>query len=534
MKRRAFLQGTAAATSILSGLANAADTQTPPRPKARPGSPNILLIMTDQQRYDCVGVNGNPRIKTPHLDQLAAASANFSHCFVQSPVCPPSRACFFTGRYAHAHRNRVNYTCLPETETLFPQHLQAAGYHTGLVGKTHLYYAYPPTPDEARRTGFDDVDLHDGAGSVDEWSDYVTWRNAHDPQAEVGYRTTVQDIPERKAQLGPKDNPFRTLIDAEYTDTAWTGMRTRARLKEYAQSGEPFFLFSSYWKPHSPFEVPAPYDSLYNDVDIPLPEKESLDAIKAMPPHVERMIRRTELRGRPPEHEMDRERLQWIYRSYYGSITHIDDEVGATLKTLEETGLADNTIVIFVSDHGDQLLEHGMMGKNVFFEGSVRVPFMMRYPGQIQPGAYDELVETVDLLPTLFDYCGLETPYHAHGRSLAPLLREGDDTYQARECVFSENIMPEVFAGVHNYEKGKGVFGVRHPDAKMVRTRRWKYNYYPEGHEELFDLEKDPGERHNIAADPAHQATRDAMKARMVDWLITATETEQIAEKWLV
>jgi arylsulfatase len=531
MDRRTFLQGTA-----LTGALSAAGASAPPdeRPQARPGSPNILLIMTDQQRYDCVGVNGNPIIKTPHLDRLAAESANFSHCFVQSPVCTPSRACFFTGRYAHAHKNRVNYTKLPETETLFPKRLQEAGYRTGIVGKTHLYYEYPPTPDEARRTGFDDVELHDGAGSVDAWSDYAKWRDANDPRTDVYYREVVSGVPALKAKLGPKDNPYRTVIDAQYTDTAWTGMRTRQQLENYAQTEEPFFLFSSYWKPHSPFEVPAPYDSLYSDVEIPLPRREKLADLEAMPPHVERMIRRSELRGRAPEHEMDHEKLQWIYRSYYGSITHIDDEVGATLKTLEETGLAKNTIVIFVSDHGDQLLEHGMMGKNVFFEGSVRVPFMMRFPNHIKPGAYDELVETIDLLPTLFDYCGLETPYHAHGQSLAPLLGDTGAQYTPKDCVFSENVMPEVFAKVHNFEKGKGVFGVRHPDAKMVRTRKWKYNYYPEGHEELFDLENDPDEFTNLANVPAHKATRDELKQRMVDWLITATETEQIAEKWLV
>lgn len=535
MNRREFLQGSAAAGLIPSLAAGVQAEAAAEQPRAKPGSPNVLFIMTDQQRYDCVGANGNSIIKTPHLDRLAAESANFSHCFVQSPVCTPSRACFFTGRYAHAHKNRVNYTKLPETETLFPKRLQAAGYRTGIVGKSHLYYDYPPTPDEARRTGFDDVRLHDGARSVDEWSDYVAWRNANDPKAgEAYYRQTVGDVPELAVELGSNDNPHRTIIDARYTDTAWTGMQTREQLKAYAERDEPFFLFSSYWKPHSPFEVPEPYDSLYSDVEIPLPRRVDLEHIKSRPPHVERMIRRTELRGRAPEHEMDREALQWIYRSYYGSITHIDDEVGATLETLDKLGLADNTVVIFVSDHGDQMLEHGMMGKNVLFEGSVRVPFMIRYPNHIKPDTYDELVETIDLLPTLFEFCGLDIPYHAHGRSFVPLITESDAEYETRDCVFSENVMPEVFANRHNFEKGKGVFGVRHPDAKMVRTRRWKYNYYPSGYEELFDLEQEPEEYTNLAADPTHREIRDELHGRMVDWLITATETDQIAPHWLV
>ncbi|MCA9436766.1 MAG: sulfatase-like hydrolase/transferase, partial [Candidatus Omnitrophica bacterium] len=238
MDRRSFIQQSITGATALSGISNArpseAEERLPDRGDAR-GKPNILFIMTDQQRYDCVGANGSPIIRTPHLDALAAESANFSHCFVQSPVCTPSRACFFTGRYAHAHKNRVNYTRLPAGETLFPKLLQAAGYRTGIVGKSHLYYEYPPTPDEARRTGFDDVQLHDGAGSVDAWSDYAKWRDGNDPKAgEVYYRQTVQDVPQLKAQLGPKDNPYRTVIDAQYTDTAWTGMKTREQLATYA------------------------------------------------------------------------------------------------------------------------------------------------------------------------------------------------------------------------------------------------------------------------------------------------------------
>tara|TARA_R110001592_G_scaffold230051_1_gene486769 strand:- start:686 stop:1081 length:396 start_codon:yes stop_codon:yes gene_type:complete len=126
------------------------------------------------------------------------------------------------------------------------------------------------------------------------------------------------------------------------------------------------------------------------------------------------------------------------------------------------------------------------------------------------------------------------TSHHEDGGSLTPLLSNDPTDYVAREYVFSENVMPEVFSTVHHYEKGKGVFGVRHPDAKMVRSRRWKYNNYPEGYEELFDLESDPGERDNFAPNPEHKDTRDAMKQRLLDWLIRLTETEQIAEKWLV
>jgi arylsulfatase len=521
--RRDFMAGTLGGAALAAAAVSSPATEAARTTDAR--KLNVLFIMTDQQRYDCLGANGNPIIQTPNLDRLAAQSANFSHFFVQSPVCVPSRASFFTGRYAHAHRNRVNYTPLNESEVLMPARLQSSGYRTALVGKTHLYYQYPPTPEEAKRTGFNIVELHDGSNKTDLWSDYVKWREVNDPCKDVYYRKT-----ERGAAGA---NPYRAAIDEHYSETTWTGLRTCHWLKELATAGQPFFLFSSFWKPHSPFEIHAPFDAMYSDVDIPLPKEESLEDIQRLPLPLQKLI----LRGGNPPYSMDRERLEWCYRSYYGAISHIDREVGHILDTLEKSGAAEHTIVVFTSDHGDQLLEHGFMGKNAFFEASIRVPFMIRLPGQVKTGRYDALTESVDLLPTLFDMLGLPVPYHCHGKSLAPLITDCGTAYEPREAVFSENIIPEVITSGKTdfqFEKGKGVKGIRHPDAKMVRTRRWKYNYYPEGFEELYDLLNDPHEQRNLAGDPASQAVVQEMKGRILDWLITTTETEQIAPKWVI
>ena len=525
MKRREFLQQSisiAAATGISSRSVSAGENA------ARSRLPNILFIMTDQQRSDCMGANGNPIIQTPNLDRLAEQSANFSHAFVQAPVCTPSRVCYFTGRYAHSHRNRVNYTPLDESEILMPARLKQAGYRTGIVGKSHIYYQYPPTPYEAKRTGFDIVELHDGAHSTDPWSAYVQWRNERDAMRDkYNYRALARNV----ADLSSGANPYRAAIDELFTDTTWTGLRTRHHLSEMAKSGQPFFLFSSFWKPHSPYEVPVPFDSLYDDMKIPLPKRETLESIHQLPLPLQKLI----LRGKKPPYDTDPETLEWIYRSYYGSITHIDREVGAILETLEQTGLADNTIVVFASDHGDQMLEHGLFGKNCFFEASIRIPFLIRYPGRIRPGNYDALAESIDLLPTVFELMGLPEPYSCQGRSLVPLISGADRQYDEREAVFSENIIPEVF-GIDNFrfDKGKGIKGIRHPDAKMVRTRKWKYNYYPEGYAELYDLENDPLEQRNLAGDAQYKSTVDEMKGRILDWLINSVETDQIAPTWLV
>jgi arylsulfatase A-like enzyme len=521
--------------SVEPGLADDAKAEVAADPADPSRRPNILWIMADQLRYDCVGANGNRIIKTPGLDRLAAESANFSNAFVQAPVCVPSRASFFTGRYPHSHRNRVNYTPLAASEVLLPARLKAAGYRTAIVGKSHLYYHYPPTADEARQTGFDLVDLHDGVNFTRMWScsAYAQWRQANDPLRDIPYYQTAIQVRRLRAALPPDANPYRAAIEPQYTDTVWTGTRTREQLKDLAASDQPFFLFCSFRKPHGPYEVPVPFDSMYSDIEIPLPVPETPEAIGQLPTPVQKLI----LRGKKPEYAMDRTQLQWLYRSYYGTVSHLDQEVGLILETLKEAGEDDNTIVVFTADHGDQLLEHGLTGKNVFFEASIHVPLMVRLPGSVQPGRYDALVESVDVLPTLFELAGLREPENCQGRSLVSLYSEAGGTSAPRDAVFSENVIPEVItSGVLDFSfvKGAGIKGIRHPDAKMVRTRRWKYNYYPDGYEELYDLQNDRQERHNLAEDPAHKPVVDDLRQRLLNWLITADEVDQIAPRWML
>jgi len=234
---------------------------------------------------------------------------------------------------------------------------------------------------------------------------------------------------------------------------------------------------------------------------------------------------------------MDRRQLEWLYRSYYGTVSHLDREVGLILDTLKELGVLENTIVVFTSDHGDQLLEHGLLGKNVFFEASIHVPLMIRFAGRIQPGRYDALVESIDVLPTLFGLIGLPEPDNCQGQSLVTLRDGAGRCSLPRDAVFSENIIPEIITGGgmdFTFAKGQGVKGVRHPDAKMVRTQRWKYNYYGDGYAELYDLQQDPHEQHNLAADPARKPVVDELQRRLLNWLIAADEVDQIAPRWVI
>ena len=382
--------------------------------------------------------------------------------------------------------------------------LQSNGYQTASVGKLHFM---PPTAAHAKTTGFDHVQLDDGIPRTDPFSDYVKWRNQADSHAkEFHYNATQKSA-----------NPFKAKIDKQFTPTAWTGAETRRLLKDLAANPKPFFLFSSFFKPHAPYTVPAPYDALYNDINIPLPKPVDLTYIRQLPPPVQRMILRFK-----PAYDTNRELLQWMWRSYYAGVTMLDDEVGLILMELENIP---NTAVFVLSDHGDQMLEHGLFGKNVFFEDSVKVPMLIHAPGRIPPGTRTELTEAIDVLPTILDLCGIKIPDTVQGRSL---LKN-----ESREMVFCENIMPEVITNGdtgYPYTPGKGIDGIRHPDSKMVRTNRWKLNYYPGNGGELYDLENDPGEWNNLFK--SQPARVSELKGAILDWLSTADEVDQVAKHW--
>lgn len=515
MNRRKFLQtGSALLTPRLG----------PASPEG--GRPNILILLADQFRWDCLGANGNRYVKTPNLDRLAADGANLTNAYVQAAVCVPSRISLLTGRYPHSHKNRVNYTPCDPREVMMQRILSTHGYQTGSVGKLHFY---PPTAERARSTGFDEVFLDDGVASTDPYSDWVRWRKLHDPHPERNFEAPDKDVAAGK-------NPLRTSVLYEFTPTFWTGMQTVQLLRRFAASPKPFFLHSSFFKPHSPYVVPKPYDTMYDGVEIPLPPAVTLDDIRKLPLPVQKQI------ARSPSYDLDRARLQWIYRNYYASVSMVDHEIGLILEELERLGKADNTIIVFATDHGDQMGEHGLLQKNVLFEGSVHIPLVLRFPRQIVAGRYNQLIAAVDVLPTLLELCGLSVPEDVQGQSFASLVTGQADRYTPRDAVFCENIIPEVMAppaqkGTGKYwpfVPGQGVDGILHPDAKMVRTKRWKLHDYPTCDGELYDLENDPAESQNRWSDPSCAEVVHTLRNAILNWLITADQNDQIAPYWLV
>ncbi|MEZ5362835.1 MAG: sulfatase-like hydrolase/transferase [Bryobacterales bacterium] len=488
------------------------------RQQAPPKCPNILFLMTDQQRYDSLGVNGNKLARTPRLDAFAGEAANFSHCFVQAPVCVPSRITWFTGRYPHSHKNRVNYTPLDPGETLMQRHLQQAGYRTASIGKLHYW---PPTAEHARSTGFDQPSRSTTA-SMRSTTTAITYAGAPSATPTPATTTTVRSIPT------PMATPTAAACPPSFTRRP--GWRADACADRRCSRGMIGLVpVLSVLAAAPPLVAPRPWDAMFNDVEFPLPKQYSREEIEQLPEPLQKLI----LRGRP-QYDMDREQLQWAYRTYHANCAMLDAEIGRTLDALEASGQADDTIVVVSTDHGDQLLEHGLMGKNCFFEASVRLPFLIRYPGRIRPGRRDELIETTDLLPTLFELAGVAEPYNCQGRSFAPLLT-GSGDYQPRDAAFSENVIPEVITSGSldfEFEKGKGIKGVRHPDAKMVRTRRWKLVQYAGGEGELYDLEADPNEQQNLYTESTHAETVAQLQQRLLLWLMRADETDQIAPRW--
>jgi uncharacterized sulfatase len=371
--------------------------------------------------------------------------------------------------------------------------------------------------------------LDDGISATDPYSDYVRWRRAHDPNPEPNYLATAKDIQ-------PGKNPFRGVIAQEFTPTCWTGTQTVRLLRKFCASPQPWFLFSSFFKPHMPFTVPVPFDTMYDAVEIPLPKIATLDDVRRLPLPVQKQV------DQGPAYGIDPQRLQWMYRSYYASVSMVDRQVGLILGELERSGKADNTIVVFTTDHGDQMAEHGIIGKNVFFESSVHIPLLLRLPRRVAQSNQQQLIEQIDLLPTVLDLCGIPTPANVQGRRFAGLVTGEADNYRPRDIVFSENVIPSVVGTLANigkrsyqaYTPGQGVDGIQHPDAKMARTTRWKLNYYPTCDGELYDLLNDPGETRNLWSDPASAGVVRELKDTILKWMVTADEGDQIAPHWLV
>ena len=470
--------------------------------------PNILWIMTDQQRADALGCVSS-WMHTPNLDRLAAQSARLSHCFVQSPVCVPSRASMMTGRYAHAHKVRRKPGLLPGEPHLF-RLLKSAGYQTGLVGKDHVF-----SPDETH--AFDIYGPSEKVKFSDEWGLHL--HQIKEDMKNVGSWAGARfhDLPE------------------EGSSTHVIGEGTISALEQFAQSEEPFFLWSSFLDPHAPHTAPRRFESLYPLDKMPLPDGalgEKCEELEGKPRR-QQMKRQAQLMPDATETDVRR------YLAVYGAmISFVDEWVGKILDKLDEVGLSENTVVVFTSDHGDFRGEHGMVKKDlVLYDALMRVPLMVRYPGVVEAQVLETMVEQIDLHPTLCEWAGVEVPVGVQGRSLVPLLT--GQTQAHRNEVFAEQCAPDMLNPYDTFDEfiadwranwqtddhllqWTASFNVPGDFTKCIRTQTHKYVWYVTGEEELYDLENDAGETRNLAHEQP-ELCRD-LKGRLFEWHVRSED----------
>lgn len=452
--------------------------------------PNILWICADQQRYDTIGALGNPHVHTPHLDALVRSSVSFRHAYCQSPVCSPSRASFLTGRYPRTTGCRQNGQTIPATERLISRMLADAGYQCGLAGKQHL---------SSCSDGKVEIRQDDGYGQF-QWS--------HHPQPDWPVNAYTQWLTARgqswEALYAGAETPYvKHGIPAEHHQTTWCAEMAIDFLR--SNRGRPWLFNFNCFDPHHPFDPPAEYLSRFDVAKMPLPryQPDELDTKSAY-----QRLDHEWAHNEPGYFHVagmtDDDRRQ-VTAAYYAMIELIDDQVGRMLAALDESGQADNTIVIFMSDHGEMLGDHGLYFKGPhFYEESVHVPLLMRWPAGFRSNlAVNGLVELIDLVPTLLESAGVDVPEAVQGRSLGPICRGQADPEFHRERVYSE------YYNAWTHPRSYGTM-VRTQDAKII-----VYHGTDEG--ELYDLKTDVGETTNLWTSPAHAAMREQLLRQAFD-----------------
>lgn len=454
--------------------------------------PNILWICTDQQRWDTIHALGNKHINTPNIDRLVSEGVTCTQAFCQAPICTPSRASFLTGMYPssiRACKNGNEYWA--EAAPLVTKILADNYYCCGLSGKLHLAGAHgriEPRPKDDGYTAF-----HWSHDHLDIWPEkhaYSEWVR------EKGY--LLGKVYNEKGYMPPElhQTTFCTDKAIEFMELPWI---------------HPWLMSVNIFDPHLPFDAPPEYKDRYRPDELPPPSFRESD-----------LSAQKKLTGVDYHMEATHPKnfdAQDMKASYYGMIELIDWNVGRMIESLEKTGQRENTLVIFTSDHGEMLGDHGLYAKGCrFYEGLVHVPLILSMPGLLPQGKQtDALVELLDIAPTLLDLAGLETPSHMAGRSLLPLLKGETSTHRDYiRCEYYDALSLVNPSRVH-WEGSR---------ATMIRGHRYKLVTY-HGHEtgELFDLQKDPEEFDNLWDEHTMRETRFRLMNKSFDQTAFAIDT---------
>ncbi len=461
-----------------------------PRPQ------RVLWITTDHMRFDCIRAHGNPRIHTPNLDALVAGGVDVTRCFVQNPVCMPSRASFMTGLYPQQTGVPDNGYCLrPDFEPLASTSFKAAGFQAGQFGKLHLQ----PHQDrdlDAHPThtyGFDFFQLSEERGAYpDAWQTFLRERY---PEHVEAFRTRRTTDPRRQEKDG-------TVLDVPWqaSHCAWVAQAACTHLKSpyVNRLGSRQFLHLGFHHPHPPLNPTAEAFAPYDGAEIPAPRTGREEWADKPEPLVGML--------RSRRNWTDQDFLEYR-RHFYAMVTELDLAVGLVLDFLRAEQALDDTLLVFTSDHGDMCGDHSLTHKGPhFYDEVMHVPLILHWPAGLRARAVEGMVELVDLLPTMLELAGGTPPENMAGRSFARPLLDGGE--------------PEGRSDVYAYS-GQA-FG-------MVRTAAAKYiRFAPTGGEVLYDLAQDPGEQVNRADDPAAAALLGEMRGRLIDRTLEACRSPQI------
>ena len=432
--------------------------------------PNILLIVTDQMRSDCLGIAGNPVIETPYLDTMAGQGAIFTNAYSAVPSCIPARAALMTGLSQKTHKRFGYQDGVPwNYENYMAGEFAGSGYHTQCIGKMHVH------PSRSL-CGFHNIELHDGylhyyrnSKTISEESqfvcdDYINWLR----ERQGIYADTIDTGPECNSWVA------RPWVYQEHLHpTNWVTDRSIDFLRRKDPS-RPFFLMMSFVRPHSPLDPPEYYFNMYQDKDVPAPlmgdwaEKEDNS--------------REGLKFNASQGIIDKKALKKARAAYYGCITHIDHQIGRFLQSLSDHGVLNNTIILFTSDHGDLLGDHNLFRKSLPYRGSASIPLLIYDPGGLlgfRSGTrIDEVVELRDIMPSLLSFAGINIPGTVEGKSVLPLLKGEKSSW--REYIHGEHTRDNY--SNHYIVTGKDKY------IWFSRTKREQY----------FDLDSDPDELHNL------------------------------------
>jgi arylsulfatase A-like enzyme len=513
-------------------------------PKNR--APNIMLVMTDQQKADTLALYGNRHTHTPAVERLAERGVVVDGHICNYPACTPARATVHTGRYPHTTRVRALHIHLPPSEITLPEVLRAAGYRTGLIGKNHVF-----------ADGGVGTVTRDGALALRDWPTDLAELAALGEQ--LGREDALVDRrdlfdtwwpADHFGPAGPEHADLRAFATqgwlwrshAATATTPFPPERCTSSLLadeavEFVTAADerPWFLWLSFPDPHNPYHAPEPYASRYAPESVDLPSHDPLDG----KPERQRIAQH--MCGM---HNATEEDVRRAVAMQYAMVDFVDDSLGRVLDALDRAGAASQTIVVFTTDHGAYVGDHGAMHKSVaFYDSLVRLPFVLSWPGTLAPRRLERgFLEQVDLLPTLLDLAGVPCPPGVQGRSLAAALA-GDGPLRERafaECgerrdpvgwddlpFVPESPLDGRYFGWDGFVEGWWGQG------KMVRTDDWKYAWYANGDEELYDLRADPDELVNLAGDGRYADLRRDCRDALLEWCVR-TEDELPLHSWHV